>query len=130
MIDLPGEAPSRAAIAAQLVRSANRSEELRCSRCDVPARMQSEQMREVSMVRFGILELLKPLEQLAFTSDAVRRQAREGRLELSPKRVIDVQHFACVKEIEEQVAHQREVHRRCHRYRGAPAIRRDELELR
>ena len=44
----------------------NRSEELRCSRCDVPARMQSEQMREVPMVRFGILELLKPLEQLAF----------------------------------------------------------------
>ena len=42
MIDLPGEAPSRAAIAAQLVRSANRSEELRCPRCDVPARMQSE----------------------------------------------------------------------------------------
>ena len=50
------------------------------------------------MVGFGILELLKPLEQLAFASDAIRRQARKPSGAVL-KRVVDVQHFACVERL-------------------------------
>ena len=85
VIDLPGQAPAGAAIAAQLVRSAHRGEELRRARRDVPARMQAEQVREVPMLRLGILELLEPLQQLPLAADAIGRQPRERRLRAAPE---------------------------------------------
>jgi hypothetical protein len=74
-IDLPGERPTRAAVAPHVERLASGGQELRRIAVDFLAREHGPQMRHMPMPICGVVDVFEPFLQLAVLTDLVRRHA-------------------------------------------------------
>ena len=90
------------------------------------ARVQAPEVREVPVVRLDFLELVAPFEELSLAADRVRTQPGRASRSCVAEGGIDAQGLGRIRDVREQVAHQRQIHRRAGRDRPALAA---DLEL-
>src|SRR5690606_22735374 len=117
-VHLPGQAPARPFVGAELQRLAARRPKGRIrTPGDLPARMQAVEMGDVPVAGLRLLEVLPPYLKLSVSADLKRNKALPGVFQLLSKISVDAQSLRRLDAVGKEIPYQAHVHsrRRAHR---------------
>src|SRR5262249_12718535 len=103
--ELVPDAPTRSSIAARIERLARGRRKLRrIPRTDFGTRVQSPEVRDVTMVAINFLIFLEPLQNPSIRSDTSRRQPLQFLRDLSRQRAVNTQNSSGLDARAEQLS--------------------------